>query len=231
MPKCRPSLSRRRKKRFQGNQHSGKAEADHASSIAKKLDHMDNDANSSYVICNFLLVFNALSEFVVCKSCSGAVKFGRTAGPGIGFKLIIDCSCDKRQIPSSPMSQKTYEINRRLLFAFRVLGCGLQSVKTFCSLLDIQNSFSNSLYYNFLDNLHAASKTVFEIIQKKAVSEEIEANSAAGNELTHLSVSGDGSWKKRGFSSLFGLVSLIGKYTVKILDLIVKSSYCQACHR
>ena len=149
-------------------------------------DDIEIDANSIYVICNFLLVFNALSEFVVCKSCSGAVKFGRAAGPGIGFKLIIDCSCGKRQIPFSPMSHKTYEINRRLLFAFRVLGCGLQSVKTFCSLLDIQNSFSTSLYYNFLDNLHAASKTVFEIIQKKTVSEEIEANSATGNEPTQL---------------------------------------------
>jgi len=94
----------------------------------------------------------------VCKSCSGAVKFGRTAGPGVRFKLIVDCSCEKRQILSSPISQNVYEINRRLLFAFRVFGCGLQTVKTFCSLLDIKHSFSNSQYYNFLDNLHAASK-------------------------------------------------------------------------
>jgi len=166
----------------------------------------------------------------VCKSCSGAVKFGRTAGPGVRFKLIVDCSCEKRQILSSPISQNVYEINRRLLFAFRVFGCGLQTVKTFCSLLDIKHSFSNSQYYNFLDNLNAASKVVFDIVRRKAAKEEIGANSAAGNEPTHLSVSGDGSWKKRGFSSLFGLVSLIGKYSGKILDVIVKSSYCQACY-
>lgn len=125
------------------------------------------DANSSYVICNFLMVFNALSEFVVCKSCSGAVKFGRTAGPGVGFKLIVICSCETRQILSSPMSQNSYEINRRILFAFRVLGCGLQSVKIFCSLLDMKHSFSRTLYYNFVDNLYTASKTVFEVVQKK----------------------------------------------------------------
>nr|XP_036677854.1 uncharacterized protein LOC108005992 isoform X2 [Drosophila suzukii] len=215
MPKTKGSLSRVRKRKFQGNQFSGEASADHVSSSAKKLkdmgfDDIEIDASTSYVICNFLMVFNALSEFLVCKSCSGAVKFGRTAGPGVGFKLIVNCSCEKRQILSSPMSQNVYEINRRLLFAFRVFGCGLQTVKTFCSLLDIKHSFSNSQYYNFLDNLNAASKVVFDIVRRKAAKEEIGANSAAGNEPTHLSVSGDGSWKKRGFSSLFGLVSLIG---------------------
>ncbi|XP_032681223.1 uncharacterized protein LOC116848822 isoform X2 [Odontomachus brunneus] len=40
---------------------------------------------------------------------------------------------------------------------------------------------------------------------------------------------GDGSWKKRGFSSLFGLATLIGKYTNKVLDVIVKSSFYQSC--
>ena len=234
MPKTRTHLSRPRKKKFQGNQFTAEAEADYVSSSAKKLKNADYDdvpvdRNSHYVICNFYLIFNALSEFLVCKSCHGAVKFGEVAGPGVGFKLTVDCSCERRQLVSSPMSHNVYEINRRLMFAFRVLGCGLESLRIFCSLLDIRHSFSHKIYYNFLDKLLVASKTVFEMVQRKAVREEIEANSAAGNEPTHLTVSGDGSWKKRGFSSQFGLVSLIGKHTVKILDVIVKSSYCQAC--
>ncbi|EFN69934.1 hypothetical protein EAG_00287, partial [Camponotus floridanus] len=44
-----------------------------------------------------------------------------------------------------------------------------------------------------------------------------------------LTVSGDGSWRKRGFSSLFGLVTLIGWYTGKVLDVCVKSKYCKVC--
>lgn len=42
-------------------------------------------------------------------------------------------------------------------------------------------------------------------------------------------ISGDGSWKKRDFSSLFGVFTIIGKHTGKVIDLIVKSSYCQSC--
>lgn len=44
-----------------------------------------------------------------------------------------------------------------------------------------------------------------------------------------FSIPGDGSWRKRGFSSLFGLVTLIGWLTGKVLDVCVKSKYCKAC--
>lgn len=62
----------------------------------------------------------------------------------------------------------------------------------------------------------------------KAVSEEIEKNTAEGNEPPCLTVSGDGTWKKRGLSLLFGLSSLIGKYAKKVLAVVVKSPFCQS---
>jgi len=42
-------------------------------------------------------------------------------------------------------------------------------------------------------------------------------------------VSGDGTWRKRGFSSLYGVQTLIGNKTKQVLDVNVKSSYCQEC--
>lgn len=97
------------------------------------------------------------------------------------------------------------------MLAIRLMGGSVQSLKMLCSILDISYSFSNNIYYTFIDNLHTASKNLFEVIQKKATIEEIIANKAAGNVFTNLIVSGDGSWKKRGFSSLFGFATLIGK--------------------
>lgn len=46
---------------------------------------------------------------------------------------------------------------------------------------------------------------------------------------TDLSVSGDGSWQKREFSSLYGVCSLIGVHSKKIVDINIKSSYCKQC--
>ena len=43
----------------------------------------------------------------------------------------------------------------------------------------------------------------------------------------HVNVSGDGTWKKRGYSSLYGVSTLIGYYSGKVLDVFVKCSYCK----
>jgi hypothetical protein len=111
----------------------------------------------------------------------------------------------------------------------RLLGLGMHSINTFCSLMELSGGFGKSTYYAFITNLVEASKSTFEMIQRKAVDEEKNLNANAGNVETHLSVSGDGSWKRRGFSSLFGVTTLIGKYTHKVIDFVVKSSFCQSC--
>lgn len=51
-----------------------------------------------------------------------------------------------------------------------------------------------------------------------------------GNPRTELTMSGDGSSAKRGFS-LLGFVSIIGKFSNKILDVVVKLSICKACEK
>ncbi|EZA55139.1 hypothetical protein X777_05326 [Ooceraea biroi] len=80
-----------------------------------------------------------------------------------------------------------------------------------------------------MENIFIATKTIFNTIIQKAGREEKEKNSETGNKENELIVSGDGSWSKRGFSSLFGVITLIGHYSNKVLDLAVKSSFCKAC--
>lgn len=69
----------------------------------------------------------------------------------------------------------------------------------------------------------------FDKVIEKAGREEKEITVAKGKKESDLIVSGDGSWSKRGFSLAFGVITLIGYYSNKILDLIVKSSFCKAC--
>ncbi|GFU20486.1 uncharacterized protein TNCV_2522251 [Trichonephila clavipes] len=44
-----------------------------------------------------------------------------------------------------------------------------------------------------------------------------------------LTVSGDGTWKTRGYSSLIGVRTVIGAETGKVLDREVLSSFCKGC--
>lgn len=240
MPNTRKSVghirpNRPRKKTFYYNSDRIEGETEYASTSAKKMkgasyDDIEIDVGHSNVIINFLTVFNFLSECLKCKKCDSDVTFSRTCERGLGFNLVIKCQCnDQQRVSSSPLVNSAYEINRRLMFVMRILGLGLQSINTFCSLMELSSGFANGTYYAFITNLLSASKSTFESIQRKAIVEERQKNVEAGNEETHLTVSGDGSWKRRGFSSLFGVATLIGKYSHKVLDFIVKSSFCQSC--
>lgn len=117
------------------------------------------------------------------------------------------------------------------MFVMRVLGLGFNGVKMFLSLMDISSSFSIWLYYSIFLKIHKASKHCFDVVTRKVVTEEIELNMEAGNEADNLSVSGDGTWMKRGLTSLIGVFSIIGKYTGKVIDLDVKSSFCTTCKK
>lgn len=89
--------------------------------------------------------------------------------------------------------------------------------------MDICEFFACHTSYDALvANIHTCVNTVTEKYLTLAVIEEKEHVKSAD-----LRDSGDGTWKKRGFTSLFGVTSLIRLYTGKVLDLFVKSGYCK----
>ena len=75
--------------------------------------------------------------------------------------------------------------------------------------MDIGQGFSQSSYTLLANHLHNAVSTMFEFICKKAVKDEMESNAKLEREATKFKVSGDGSWKKRGYTSLIGVTTLI----------------------
>lgn len=95
--------------------------------------------------------------------------------------------------------------------------------------MDICNGIGNEGYQGCVNNVEIAVSAVYETVLKRAVDEEKEANAMHGYPENHFTVSGDGTWKKRGFSSLFGVSTLIGYNSKKVVDAVVKSSYCRAC--
>lgn len=114
----------------------------------------------------------------------------------------------------------------------RLLDQGFAGCKKFCGLMDMGNFFEgHSTYDVFIQNIRSCVNIVTEKYLSFAVREEKEMTSKETNvqNASDLNVSGDGTWKKRGFSSLYGVTSLIGYYTGKVLDLFVKSGYCKKC--
>lgn len=215
-----------------------------SSTSAKKLKSREEievpvNSNVQYAIIDFLLVFSTLSTFVQCsnvvngKVCGGKIEFKQCSKLGLGFKIMLECeNCDPRYIASSERIGQSYVINRRFIFVMRILGLGLAGCNKFCGLMDLASSFLHHSSYDFyVTKIHECVKIVAEKLFSLAAKEEKD-DTCMENDLTDTTdviVSGDGTWKRRGFASLFGVTTLIGYYSGKVLDVFVKSSYCKSC--
>ena len=112
-----------------------------------------------------------------------------------------------------------------------MLEVGFNGLLNFCGLMDISSSaFSAVGYYSCVNYIYMALSAVVETVFKKPAQKEQQENREKGLPEDKITVSGDGSWPKRGFTALLGLVILIGKFSNKIIDVIVKCKICQACN-
>lgn len=199
---------------------------------SKEIPHIHEDNDIDYRILNFVTVFRTLSEYVKCKICAGNVTFQTASTRGLGFKILINCELcgETASIPSCPYIGSTYEVNRRFTFTMRLLGIGLEGCKKFCGVMDLPPPVTQATYDLHVENIRQASLVVCEASCQRGVEEEKEALLQKDVEDPFkLTVSGDGTWKKRGHSSLYGVSSIIGWETGKVLDVLVKSSYCKTC--
>lgn len=228
----RRSASRKRK--FTGNQHTFEQSTANTSTSAEKLlqnkdENIVIDPTHGYCIIQFVSVFYAISNLVMCKTCKKNVTFNQASPRGLGFKVAVMCECGVSYINSGPMIENAFEINRRLVAVMRLLGIGINGINLFCGLMDFASKFYHQTFAGCFTNLWTAAESVCKISLQRAVEEEKKQTLEKENSETNLTVSGDGTWKKRGHTSRFGVVTLAGKYSKKIIDSCVKSTYCQSC--
>ncbi|XP_028412384.1 uncharacterized protein LOC114535204 [Dendronephthya gigantea] len=125
------------------------------------------------------------------------------------------------------------DVNRRAVYYSVETGGGYESLATFCSIMNMP-CISKTAYYQHLD-------TILSALEMEAKEEMTEAGQSlrklvlTENEMEDdgsvldVGVSFDGTWAKRGFTSLIGVVFVISIDTGKVLDYYVISKTCQKC--
>lgn len=226
--------SRSKKRKFSGNQHTFEQSTANTSTSSQKLlrsgdEEIVIDPSQGYCFIHFLAVFTTVSSKMNCKTCEKNVTFNQTNPRGLGFKIAVLCECGVSYINSGPMIGNAFEVNRRIVSVTRLLGIGINGLNLFCGLMDLLSKFNNVTYSGCFENFWKAADSVYKFSVKKAVSEEQDLTLEAEKSKTNLTVSGDGTWKKRGHTSRFGVITLVGKYSKKIVDTVVKSTFCQSC--
>jgi hypothetical protein len=189
----------------------------------------NNQDFDGYILLDKTLVFSFLEQYLCCVNCHNAISITAEKESGLlmGVKVICVSCQTQRFTRNSKMVGSKYnasDINRRFTLALRSIGKGHAESQTFCAVMDLPTPLSQKAYDKVVRHIHDATWNVAEKSMKEAVQQEIVLNGS--HELT---VSGDGTWKTRGHSSRFGVTTLIGGETGKVVDRFVSCSYCKGC--
>ncbi|GFX23734.1 uncharacterized protein TNCV_3596761 [Trichonephila clavipes] len=144
-------------------------------------------------------------------------------GSAVSLEIICHNCGESTSTMSSKISNKCYDVNLRLIYGMRAIGKGGAAARIFCELMNFppppaKFKRHNSLFLNVL-------KTISEDSMNAAVHEAVIANDNSSN----IAVAVDGTWHKRGYSSLNGVVCATSVENGKVIDFEALTKYCSSC--
>lgn len=173
-------------------------------------------------------ILSSVFSKLACPECeTTSLRLEESSQQGISFAYVVVCdACAfEHSFQSSKKAGSAIENNLRLVYAMRQLGKGYSGAVTLAKVMNMPPPPWHSAYQKISTKLCKAAETV---------ASESMANAAAEVrcivQTTDCGVSGDGTWQRRGHSSLNGCVSLISVDTGKVIDVEGMSSKCRACH-
>ncbi|GFV22901.1 uncharacterized protein TNCV_1211811, partial [Trichonephila clavipes] len=166
----------------------------------------EQDSQNVNIIVELDLLSSLMKNLLCCKYCCSSEKIelreDLKSRRGLAVSLEIIChNCEEStSTMSSKISNKCYDVNLRLTYGMRAIGKGGAAARIFCGLMNLppppaKFERHNSLFLNVL-------KTISEDSMNAAVHEAVIANDNNSN----IAVAVDGTWHKRGYSSLNGVV-------------------------
>ncbi|GFX20511.1 uncharacterized protein TNCV_3488681 [Trichonephila clavipes] len=208
------------------------------SKLGKFNDEYVSFLDSSENFCEIIdipLFSSVLKQHVLCVKCkkqSIDIKFGRQI-QGLATELLICCEfCGLIQpllntrftnTVVNKKDTKVYEVNTRLAYAMRSVGKGEAAAKVFCGVMNLPPPPKR--FYESLHALNNATEKVAKVSMALAAAETLSFNNGNPN----VPVAIDGTWQKRGHTSLNGVVTAVSVDTGKVIDAEILSRKC-SCH-
>ncbi|GFX49689.1 uncharacterized protein TNCV_1637271 [Trichonephila clavipes] len=195
------------------------------SASEKKLSNSNNSYKSEFnsgfknAVVDLNVLAGVFSEAVKCLQC-GATWLNLSceencSGGAVELDIICDiCSysynfCSSKKCKAEIGKPSTYEVNTRLLYAMRCIGKGAEAARMFCGIMNLPPPPTKFSKYNKM--LLGATKDVCDATMKDAVKETVQENQNNRD----IPVAVDGTWQKRGYSSMNGVVTVTSVDTGK----------------
>ena len=106
---------------------------------------------------------------------------------------------------------QSYEISKRIVFASRNVGIGHQGLEKVLSVLNMPPPMDKAAYKDSAQTLCKAAETSM----RTAVPQTKELYEQGEGAIVDISVSGDGTWRKRGYTSPISITSVLSVANVK----------------
>ena len=164
-----------------------------------------------------------------CKNDELALHENFSEKQGFASLLYIHCTCGyKKEFRTSRTysCKQSFDVNTRLIYSMRSIGQGYASIEKFTTLMNMPKPMTQNSFNKSVKSILKATSTVAEETMKEAAD---ELKNDSEETVVDVSVSADGSWQRRGYSSLNGTYTTISLKTGKVLDCEVMSRHCKAC--
>ena len=125
----------------------------------------------------------------------------------------------KNNFNTSRCTDNGHDVNIRFVYAMRCIDKGYNSSSIFCSLMNLPKPYSK--FHKINKILLDSVENVAQQTMVTAVKEAVECNDG----FTDISVALDGTWQKRGHTSLHGVVAATSVDTGKVIDIEILTKY------
>ena len=177
------------------------------------------------------ILSNLISGLICPKCYQNNVTLSENLVKRMGSATLLDISCPcgyKHKFYSSKkvLNGGAFDVNRCIVYASRSCGMGQRDISLFSTLMNMPPSLSSVGYNRVSTKVALACREVARESMQTAAKELKMKND---DDITNASISFDGSWQKRGYSSLNGFVAAISIKNGKVLDVEPMSRYCKGC--
>ena len=200
--------------------------------------HVAENEDNFNILINFGILTTIIDGISRCPECNNSVitNIDMSRKQGSSLCIEIKCvNCDwERDFSTSPVVQQSssqgknaFEINLRFVMAFREIGKGHEAMKTFCQCLNFPSPLAYSSYKAINEKLLPAYEKAAEVSISNEC-DKIREEAGGVNALADTTVAIDGTWQRRGYSSLNGAVIATSSNS-KVIDYHVMTKYCKFC--
>ena len=184
-------------------------------------------------------VLERLVGTLLCPDCCDNnlyVDTDESKRKGLASYIIIRCRCgyshgEYTSPVINPVEEQerrggegTFDINIRSVYAMRSCGQGHSALERFCGMMNMPQPITKKNYSQLSSKLKDGAKFIAEASMVVAAN-EVKAKEGTSD----IGVSVDGTWQKRGFASLNGVVVAISTSNSKVLDVETMSRHCKSC--